>query len=104
MAEKLLTSKPVRSVSYAEYMRKDIVSSQTESNLSSLQNELCGSFDEQTNILPQRGQILQSQHLGMSSSTNEVPEWLKEDIEGADFISIDALDKKSEKSDEFKVI
>ena len=96
-------------------MRKDIVSSPCESNLNSLQNEklLCGSFNEQTNILPDRGQILQSEHLAMSSSSNEVPEWLKEDIEGADFISIDALDKKSEKlhlsnengkSEEFRVI
>ncbi len=94
IAEKLLNAKPIRSVSYAEYMREKSVCS----SLGSREDESLGSspnmiyHSESTNKLTNRFVKLEN-----TIEKSEIPEWLKNDIKEADFIPIEELNKKDQK-------
>lgn len=109
IAEKELNAKPVRSVSYADYMRKASFSNQSPS--SGIGSEINAEQLNQVesvyqNYLEQnsasRDEVNRNQESTfqkrvfnnqMNDSTG-MPEWLKKDLEDADFIPIEALDKK----------
>lgn len=98
IAEKILTTKPVRSISYAEYLRKG---AQTPQEMS---NENQGNFPSEvsTGFVANRFEQLKidsppiyvdKQNFN-ETTLNQTPEWLKNDIESMDFIPMDALDRQ----------
>lgn len=96
IAERVLTTKPVRSISYADYLRK-------ESSRQGLTDEDSPSFtpEASTGLVADRFEnlrVLDSPPVEFKSSFNEAsvsgtPDWLKKDMEGMDFIPMEALNE-----------
>ena len=99
IAERVINTKPVRSMSYMEYLRnRDTVSTATPSELAQFeQSPLNFTPDSSTGLVENRFENFGSppvsfeQMDSVSESVDETPEWLKADIAGMDFIPIDAL-------------
>ena len=120
IAEKVLNSKPVRSISYAEYLRNRDTPSAIGSSSTIDQYENQSALDEwapeaSTVQIPNRfanfnpGSPPISQINNNSFTASETPEWLKKDIENMDFIPMDALQfdnnlNKKEKASEINTI
>jgi hypothetical protein len=110
IAEQILNTKPVRSVSYVNYMRK--TTNSASNLLSSNQSENCSGennseFLENTEFYlgnddetapQQRFFVKEPQNAVNGPSKNDategMPDWLKRDMEDADLIPIEALDNK----------
>ena len=108
IAEQILKAKPVRSVSYKNYMRKTSSSSYfTESavkdeeitNNTNIEDEIYGDIynevaepEQHARCLPNESGLLFNNN---NNATEGMPDWLKKDFEEADFIPIEALDKKA---------
>jgi hypothetical protein len=109
IAEQILNTKPVRSVSYVNYMRKTtndgsylLASNQSESyndenNFNFVENtKFYLGNDEET--APQQRFFAPPHAATVEPSKNDetegMPDWLKKDMEDADFIPIEALENK----------
>lgn len=96
IAEKILNSKSMRSISYADYMRacrSESVSSQpggvkrTESSGSEMKREIAESPVEVVASNTPDSDVMLKPSFDLNM-TSEVPEWLKNDLADADFIPI----------------
>ena len=118
IAEQVLNTKPVRSVSYADYMKKSNLSLEYESdgtnlvrspsgllpeqninydlliNVNEHENEVYFNSSTQDCRLVDKKNLLQRPFTSPSKEETDMPEWLKKDIEEADFIPIEVLERR----------
>jgi hypothetical protein len=97
IAEQILNKKPMRNLSYVDY--KQLKENLTNNTLN-LENISCNSFDNQND--KKNDIIMYNQELDYEkviikeeeiNESNDIPEWLKNDIKECEFIPIEALNK-----------
>ena len=108
IAEQMLDTKPVKIQSYADYMRKttsyDATSESIESArpINEVYNYISGSEEKEDNALSPEQFVqfnidsnypIKEKNFSRENSDTEVPEWLKKDLEDADFIPIEAYER-----------
>ncbi len=94
IAERELNTKPVRSISYADYLRKETLNSRQGQNSVDSQSLLSFTPESSTGLVANRFERLRvdSPQVQFESDMSETtPEWLKNDIEDMDFIPMEAL-------------
>ena len=106
IAEQILDSKPVRSMSYLDYLRKESSSSSSSYDVNAQfahnqDQELFGRLEHVAVGSPcgEKAFVEQQQQKQFSAGcgdNSEVPEWLKRDFNDASVIHIDALLNKKE--------
>lgn len=98
IAERVINTKPVRSISYMEYLRnRDTISTATPSEL--VQYDPNFTPDSSTGLVENRFENFNfgsppasfDRNDSTNENSSETPEWLKADIANMDFIPIDAL-------------
>lgn len=94
IAEKILNSKSMRSISFAEYIRA--CQSGTSSGGDTKNEEQSIQIQKEPEVPDMRCSELINPAANMKLLESEVPEWLKNDIAEADFIPIKTRNEKTE--------
>lgn len=109
IAEKILTTKPVKSLSLANYMNKKCLTNSNETSSTEsksfepIDNDLIKNekiqFDLSSTSSENKLESEPFEHFDSNDESTDMPDWIKKDLDEASFIPIDALKREKKPLD-----